>query len=105
MTVTLLSITDLAHGGEGVAHVEFNGERRAVFIAQTAPGDQLRAEVDFATRPSRGRILELVSPGAGRVTAPCPDVGRCGACDWMHLSAAAQEKAHVELVRSALPEL
>lgn len=99
-----LTITGLAHGGAGVAHVELNGERRAVFVARTAPGDRVRAEVDFGARPARGRTLAILEPGPARVAPPCADVERCGACDWMHLDRAAQETAHRTLVREALPE-
>ena len=37
------SITSLAPGGDGVAHVELEGERRAVFVPDTAPGDRRAA--------------------------------------------------------------
>lgn len=99
-----IAITDLAHGGDGVAHVEHRGERRAVFVPRSAPGDRLRVEIDFAARPARGRTLAVLAPGPARVDAPCPDLERCGACDWMHLARPAQAEAHAALVRAALPE-
>jgi 23S rRNA (uracil1939-C5)-methyltransferase len=86
-----------------VAHVSIDEERRAVFVAQTAPGDTARVEVDLAQRPARGRLLELLSPGADRVEAPCAWSARCGGCDWMHLSTTAQAEWHREHVRAALP--
>jgi 23S rRNA (uracil1939-C5)-methyltransferase len=100
---TDLTIEALAHGGDAVAHVDHRGERRAVFLARGAPGDRVRATIDFASRPARGRIVELVAPGDGRVTPACADVERCGACDWMHLGREAQAKGHLDLVRGALP--
>ena len=96
-------ITSLAPGGDGVAHVELGGERRAVFVPHTAGGDVVRAEVDTSTRPARGRVLEVVVPSLERVTPACPWSLRCGGCDWMHLSPAAQEAAHADHVRAALP--
>ncbi len=98
------TITSLAPGGDGVAHVELGGERRAVFVPHTAAGDVVRAEVDLSTRPARGRLLEVVAPSVDRVTPACPWSLRCGGCDWMHLSPSAQERAHVEHLRAALPE-
>jgi 23S rRNA (uracil1939-C5)-methyltransferase len=97
-------ISSLAPGGDGVAHVERNGERRAVFVPHAVPGDRARLEIDWRQRPARGRILALESPGADRVRAACPWSTRCGGCDWMHLSTDGQERAHVQHVRSALPE-
>jgi 23S rRNA (uracil1939-C5)-methyltransferase len=98
-----LAVSSLAPGGDGVAHVNIDGERRAVFVAGAAPGDVVRVEVDSARRPARGRLLAVVKAGADRVEAACPWVARCGGCDWMHLSPRAQAAAHVEHARAALP--
>jgi 23S rRNA (uracil1939-C5)-methyltransferase len=98
-----LTVASLAPGGDGVAHVELDGERRAVFLPHTAPGDVVRAEVDASRRPARGRVLDVLVAGPGRVKAPCPWSTRCGGCDWMHLSLEAQARAHVEHVTAALP--
>jgi 23S rRNA (uracil1939-C5)-methyltransferase len=98
-----LTIAELAPGGDGVAITDIGGERRAVFVRGGAPGDELQVAVDGARRPARGRVLAIVTPGAGRVASPCPHVERCGGCDWMHLSAAAQVEALRSFVWSALP--
>jgi 23S rRNA (uracil1939-C5)-methyltransferase len=103
MLRVLATIGSLAPGGDGVAHIELDGERRAVFVPHGAPGDVLRAEVDATRYPARGRVLELLTPGPDRVPPPCPWFAQCGGCDWMHLSLEAQASAHVEHVRSALP--
>jgi 23S rRNA (uracil1939-C5)-methyltransferase len=97
------TIASLAPGGDGVAHVDIRGERRAVFFPHTAPGDRVRAAVDSSRRPARGRVLELLEAGADRVTPACRWSTRCGGCDWMHLSLEAQGRAHVEQLRAALP--
>jgi 23S rRNA (uracil1939-C5)-methyltransferase len=97
------TIGSLAPGGDGVAHAELGGQRRAVFIPHSAPGDVLLAEVDPGRRPARGRLLDVLAPGPDRVSPACPWSTRCGGCDWMHLSLEAQIDAHVEQVRAALP--
>jgi 23S rRNA (uracil1939-C5)-methyltransferase len=97
------TIASLAPGGDGVAHFEAGGERRALFVPFTVPGDVVRAEVDPSRRPARGRVLELVRPGPGRVEPACAWFARCGGCDWMHLGHDAQAEAHAELLRAALP--
>jgi 23S rRNA (uracil1939-C5)-methyltransferase len=97
------TVGSLAPGGDGVAHVELERERRAVFLPGTAPGDVVRAEVDASRRPARGRVLEVLAAGEDRVSPACAWAARCGGCDWMHLSLEAQGRAHAEHVRAALP--
>jgi 23S rRNA (uracil1939-C5)-methyltransferase len=97
------TVTSLAPGGDGVAHVEIHGERRAVFLPHTAPGDVVRAVIDPARRPARGQVLELLAASPDRVTPACRWSTRCGGCDWMHLSLGAQARSHAEHVRAALP--
>jgi len=98
------TVTSLAPGGDGVAHVELGGERRAVFVPRSVPGDRLRVEVDASRRPARGRVVQIVAPGPDRVEPACAWADRCGGCDWMHLSLGAQRRTHVEHLRAALPE-
>ncbi|HEX3343135.1 MAG TPA: class I SAM-dependent RNA methyltransferase, partial [Polyangiaceae bacterium] len=98
-----VTVASLAPGGDGVAHVVLDGERRAVFLPHTAPGDVVRADIDASRRPARGRVLEVLSAGPGRVEPACAWSLRCGGCDWMHLSLEAQREAHVEQVLAALP--
>lgn len=96
-------IESLAPGGDGVAHLEIDGERRAVFVRQCVPGDLASVEIDATTRPARGRLLHLFSAGAHRVSPPCAWTARCGGCDWMHVSLDGQSEAHLDHVRAALP--
>lgn len=98
------TIAELSPGGDGVALASIDGERRAVFVAGVAEGDRVRLEVDDARRPARGRVLAILEPSPSRVSPACPHVERCGACDWMHLSAAAQTEAHRRIVERVLPE-
>jgi 23S rRNA (uracil1939-C5)-methyltransferase len=96
-------IGELAHGGDGVAIVEAEGERRAVFVWGTAPGDAVLLDVDFTTRPATGRIVRLEAAGPSRVEPPCPHALRCGGCGWMHVSLDGQMQSHRERIRASLP--
>ena len=98
-----LTIDELAPGGDGVAVVELRGERRAVFVRGTVPGDRARVKVDLSSRPARGELLELLEGGATRATSPCAYARTCGGCDWMHVSLEGQLRAHEAHVRAALP--
>ncbi len=111
-------VDDLAPGGDGVVHVvpttpasatspsqsSSPPPRRAVFVRGVARGEEVVLDVDFAQRPPRGRLLEVVTASAARVVPVCADAGRCGGCDWMHLSPEAQRAGHLDHVRRALPE-
>lgn len=99
------TVASLAPGGDGVAHVEILGERRAVFLPHTAPGDVVRAAVDASRRPARGQVLALLAAGPDRVAPACPWSTRCGGCDWMHLSREAQARGHADHLRATLPAL
>jgi len=89
----------LAAGGSGIAELT---DHRVVFIDRAAPGDALRVAVDLALSPARGRILDIIKPGPDRIEPPCPVAHRCGGCDLMHLTIAAQERAHAAVVKSAI---
>ena len=97
------TIAELAPGGDGVAILEIEGERRATFVRGVAVGDRVRLRVDTARKPARGEVLELLAAGDARVSPACAFTARCGGCDWMHVSLDGQRLAHAEHVRRALP--
>lgn len=103
--VAELTVRELAPGGDGVATLEKDGERRAVFLRGVAPGDVVRASIDARVRPARGRVLEIVSAGPARAAAalPCAFVATCGGCDWMHVADDARRAAHAAHLTAALP--
>jgi len=82
-----LHIERMSHGPDGVAR----HQGRVVFVRDTAPGDVVDARVT-AQRPSYSRAVlgTIHAPGTARREPPCPFVGRCGGCQWQHLTYAAQ---------------
>jgi 23S rRNA (uracil1939-C5)-methyltransferase len=97
-----LEITSIAPGGDGLAHVVHGDRRRAVFVHRAAPGDVVEADVDWTRQPARATVLRVMESSPARTSPPCPVAERCGGCDLMHLSLAAQRDAHLEIVRDAL---
>ncbi len=86
-----LHIDGLAHGGAAVARSE---DGRVVFVAGGCPGDV----VDARVVTDHGRYLEaeidqVLTASDERRTPPCPYFGRCGGCQWQHVSYAAQAEA------------
>jgi 23S rRNA (uracil1939-C5)-methyltransferase len=100
--IARIEITSIAAGGDGVAHVDRPEGRRAVFVAASAPGDIVDAQIDFSGRPARATVLRLIQPSPHRVEPSCPHAGSCGGCDFMHLDLDAQRDAHRAIVASAL---
>ncbi len=98
-------IDALAAGGDGVGR---DPAGRAVFVARTAPGDQVVARVvEPHARWARAELVELTTPGPGRVEPPCPRFAdaTCGGCQWQHVDRAGQEAAKQALVAGALRRL
>jgi len=93
-------IDALAAGGEGVARL---ADGRVCFVAATAPGDRVRVElVEERSRFARGRVVELLAPGASRTDPVCAVYGSCGGCAWQHVAYSAQLEAKREILRDAL---
>jgi len=64
---------------------------KKVFVEFAAPGDTLEIEIvrdhgSFA----EARIMRVIEPAPCRVMPACPVFGRCGGCQWQHLSYATQ---------------
>ncbi len=93
-----LVVDDIAMTGEGVAHLP-SGE--AVFVPATIVGERMLAEVGGG-RPRRGSLVQLLTRAATRVEPSCPDTGRCGGCDFMHLSTEGQREWHLRHVTRTL---
>jgi 23S rRNA (uracil1939-C5)-methyltransferase len=100
VTEWVVTVERLAAGGEGVAHAP---DGRVVFVPATAPGDRARVRVvETHAKWLRAELLEVESPGPGRVAPRCPLVGRCGGCAWLHLDYATQREAKAASLRDAL---
>src|SRR5690242_7804751 len=91
-TVVTVEVTGLAPGGEAVGRqVGGSDEGRVTFVPFAAPGERVRARVVRARR--RVAWAELVAidrPAPERVVPPCPLFGRCGGCQWQHVTRPAQ---------------
>lgn len=87
----VVQVGPVAHGGHCVAR----HEGQVVFVRHTLPGEQVRVEVTEigpGGRFVRADAVQVLTAAPGRVPAPCPwsGPGRCGGCDWQHVSLDAQ---------------
>jgi len=108
-----LTIEDLAPGGEGIGRAGM----RAAFVAYTAPGDRVDADVPAGAGPAHGTLLSVLSPGPSRVEPPCRHFGplisgqapalvqadrECGGCEWLHVRYEVQLAAKARGFRETL---
>jgi 23S rRNA (uracil1939-C5)-methyltransferase len=96
-----VTIERLGLEGEGVA--QYQG--RALFIAGAFPSERVRVRLLPPAKVLRGSLETVLTPNPQRRTAPCSLADRCGGCDWMHLSPAAQVLEKQRLVIEALARL
>lgn len=82
-----IDITDLAADARGVGHAE----GKAVFVADTLPGEQISY---MRTRQHRnhdeGQLVEITQASPERVETACEYFGVCGGCALQHLAPEAQ---------------
>jgi len=93
LTVT---IHDIAFGGEGVAKFgEF-----VVFVPFVAVGEEVEVEAtEVKKRFARARLIKVLRPSPHRVEPLCPYFGKCGGCQYQHLSYPRQlEIKHKQIV-------
>ncbi len=94
-----VTIERIVPGGAGLAHAE----GRTIFVPLTAPGDRVRIQVERQQGSVlHASVMEVMESSPERVEPPCPIFGRCGGCDFQHLSYDAQLRAKTGIVRDCL---
>lgn len=94
-----VTIEKLVWGGAGLARTD----RGVIFVDFAAPGDVLRVKIDDVAKDyARARIQDILKPSVDRIDPKCPVFGRCGGCDWQHLTTEKQLATKIELLRESL---
>ena len=93
-----LDIVRAGDAGSGVAvH-----EGLTVFVAQTLPGERVRARVtEVQPRYARAQVEEILTPSARRVEPVCPHAGRCGGCSMQFM----EYEAHGQALSAQVEQL
>lgn len=106
-----LTLQEVAPGGDAVGRRD---DGLVVFVPGGTPGDRVQVRLHSQRRSfARGELLRVISPGPGRVEAPClwavPQSGQgaaaCGGCPLMALSRPAQLEAKQAWVQRALRQI
>ena len=102
-----LTITGVTGEGSGVARYvgeDYPAPGFVVFIPGTAVGDTIHCRiVKVQKNHAFGKIEELLTPSPDRVAdAGCPAYGRCGGCNWRHVSYEVECRYKQEWVQDTL---
>ncbi|WP_281241929.1 class I SAM-dependent RNA methyltransferase [Geodermatophilus siccatus] len=100
-----VTVGPVAHGGHCVAR----HEGRVVFVRHTLPGERVVVRVTEDRHPGfcRADAVEVLQAAPDRVPRPCPysGPGRCGGCDWQHVTHEGQLRLKAAVVREQLTRL
>lgn len=100
--VTGLEIGPPAHGGHFVAR----HEGMVLFVRHAISGELVDVRItEVAKRYARADTITVHRPSPHRVRPPCPIAGRCGGCDFQHLSPAHAREVKRTVVAEQLDHL
>jgi len=94
-----------AAGGGCVARLP---DGRVAFVRHAIPGERVLAAITEVTRSFvRADAITVAEPAASRVRQPCryAGPGRCGGCDWQHISLEMQRQMKAALVTEQLQRI
>jgi tRNA/tmRNA/rRNA uracil-C5-methylase (TrmA/RlmC/RlmD family) len=97
-----LDVGSVGHGGICVAHTS---DGRAVLVRHALPGERVRAVItEEKASFLRADAVEILGASPHRVAPPCEFAGpgRCGGCDWQHVSLAEQRVLKAEVIEATL---
>lgn len=102
-----VEVGPVAHGG---GHCVARHEGRVLFVRHALPGEKVIARVTEGTTKSRflrADAVEILEPAKDRIAPPCPFAGpgRCGGCDWQHVTPGGQRKLKVQVLTEQLAKL
>jgi tRNA/tmRNA/rRNA uracil-C5-methylase (TrmA/RlmC/RlmD family) len=98
----ILDVGPVGHGGICIAHAP---DGRAVFVRHALPGERVLAAVtEERASYLRADAIEVLRSSEHRVVPRCEwaGPGRCGGCDWQHVSLDEQRRLKASVVAEQL---
>jgi len=90
-----ITIEKVISSGDGIGW----GDGKTYFVPGTLPGELVEiVSVDRVRRAFRATDFRIVAPSADRCEPACPLFGRCGGCDFLHMTYPAQVAAKRSIV-------
>ena len=103
-SVFTLNITAIANNGCGIGRI--NIDNTVVFVPFTAVGDCCEVKAVKVTKTAvYGKLMRVIAPSPERIAPDCDVFGKCGGCDFRHLSYKAELTAKEQFVRDAFTRL
>ena len=97
--VHALEIVNYTAEGMGVARLD----GRVVFVPHTIRGERWNVRLEKVNKNvAWGRGVELLSPSPARIESDCPLAGKCGGCQFRHMTYAEELYAKRQRVENAL---
>ena len=101
-TVHTLDLTGYTAEGMGVARLE----GRVVFVPHVIQGERWKVRLEKVNKNvAWGRGVELLLPSPERLRPDCPLYGKCGGCQFRHMSYASELRAKHQRIADALERL
>ena len=98
-TVHTLDITGYTAEGMGVARLE----GRVIFVPFTIRGERWKVRLEKVNKNvAWGRGVELLLPSPERITSDCPLYGKCGGCQFRHMTYGEELRAKGQRISDAL---
>ncbi len=97
-----IQIEKLTFGGAGIGKVE----GKVIFVRGGIPGEILKVKITKEKgRYAEAGIEEILRPSSERTPPRCPVFGRCGGCQWQHITYSSQLKYKEEILKETLQRI
>ncbi|NMA24825.1 MAG: 23S rRNA (uracil(1939)-C(5))-methyltransferase RlmD [Clostridiales bacterium] len=97
--VFTVTVEGYTHEGDGVAHID----GRVVFIKGALSGEQCEIKIlKDGKNIVYARLEKLLAPSPSRIAPQCPNFGKCGGCDFLHMDYAEELRLKLRRVEDAL---
>jgi tRNA/tmRNA/rRNA uracil-C5-methylase (TrmA/RlmC/RlmD family) len=98
----VVTIADIAFGGEGVARVE----TFVVFVPFVLTGETVEVDITEVKKQfARARLVNVLQPSPQRVAPRCRHFGACGGCQYQHVDYAEQVRLKERQIRELIQRL
>jgi 23S rRNA (uracil1939-C5)-methyltransferase len=98
----IIEITRVAHGGEGIGHID----GQVCFVNGALPGDRVQVAVTRRSKQAVWADIERIEePSPDRIASCCPLFETCGGCNWLHFAYPAQAEWKRRIVHDCLTRL
>ncbi len=100
MAEVQITIHDVAFGGAGVGRL---ADGKVVFVPRTIAGEVVQIRLGKSHKGfEEAELLKVITPSPHRISPPCVYFGRCGGCQYQHITYEEQMRMKERQVRDVL---